>query len=381
MHRNTLIAWALLAGICRAAVANATVEIVGAGQQYTTVAAAIAASQNGDVIQVEAGTYTNDFAVINDSITLQAVGGMVNMIATNSPTNSKGIFTIGTSSNAPDVTINGFSFSGAAISASLGDDAAGIRYQGGNLMLNNDLFEHNQIGILATPFVPGTGTVTVNASEFLDNGIGTGSAIGHNIYIGRIASFTMTGSTSEGAIVGHEVKSRALNTTLLNNLISDGPDGTSSYSIDIPDGGNATIENNVIEQGPKSENPVIIAYGEESGQSYNPGTDFMLSGNTIINDQENPDDVAIWNATTVMATGADNQIYGLTPAQLVRGPGTADLSGTTYYQEGIDPAPEPGIGPVPDPGIDPVPEPGGLLLFGTGLLGLGVVGLRHHKNS
>ena len=46
--------------------------------------------------------------------------------------------------------------------------------------------------------------------------------------------------------------------------------------------GNATIQNNVIEQGPNTQNPYIIAYGEE-GQS-NPGTTVSIADNTIVND-------------------------------------------------------------------------------------------------
>ena len=150
------------------------------------------------------------------------------------------------------------------------------------------------------------------------------------------------------------------------SYISDGPDGTSSYSIDIPDGGNATIENNIIEQGLKSENPVIIAYGEESGQPYNPGTDFMLSGNTIINDQNQSSDVGLWLAIPVVATGTDNQISGLTPEQLVRGPGTADLSGTTF---------DGGEGGPPEA----VAGPAGAAVLVPGLMCLGGIGWRRRR--
>jgi hypothetical protein len=45
---------------------------VGKGQQYSTISAAVKASHDGDVVQVQAGTYTNDFATINTKITLQA---------------------------------------------------------------------------------------------------------------------------------------------------------------------------------------------------------------------------------------------------------------------------------------------------------------------
>ena len=36
--------------------------IVGPSQAFTTLASAIAASQDGDIIQVQAGTYVDDFA-------------------------------------------------------------------------------------------------------------------------------------------------------------------------------------------------------------------------------------------------------------------------------------------------------------------------------
>ena len=57
-----------------------TTLTVGQGQQYATISAAVNASHDGDVIQVQAGTYTNDFATINTKITLQGVGGMVHMV-------------------------------------------------------------------------------------------------------------------------------------------------------------------------------------------------------------------------------------------------------------------------------------------------------------
>ena len=66
---------------------------VGSDKQFTTVSAAVAASQDGDTILVDAGTYTNDFAHITTDITLTAVGGMVNMVATVPPSDGKAIFT------------------------------------------------------------------------------------------------------------------------------------------------------------------------------------------------------------------------------------------------------------------------------------------------
>src|SRR6266851_1763042 len=112
--------------------AGSTILTVGPGKQYSTIAAAIAASHNGDTIQVQAGTYTNDFATINTDITLEGIGGMVNMVSTVQIPNGKGILVTNS-----DVTINNFSFSGARVTD---ENGAGIRYQLGNLVLNNDAF-------------------------------------------------------------------------------------------------------------------------------------------------------------------------------------------------------------------------------------------------
>jgi len=54
-----------------------TVLTVGPNGEYQTIAAAVAASSNGDLILVQAGTYTNDFANIEARVTIAGVGGMV----------------------------------------------------------------------------------------------------------------------------------------------------------------------------------------------------------------------------------------------------------------------------------------------------------------
>ena len=101
---------------------------------------------------------------------------------------------------------------------------------------------------------------------------GAGDGITHNLYVNEIALLTITDSyfhdvnmpglqASDPA--GHEIKSRAEDTVITNSRIFDLNSGA-SYSIDLPNGGNATITNNVIEQGPNTQNPYIIAYGEEA---------------------------------------------------------------------------------------------------------------------
>src|SRR5215210_1386526 len=89
---------------------GSTVLTVGPGRDFSTIAAAVAAAQNGDTIEVQAGSYTNDYASISKNITLRAVGGTVNMVSTGLIPNGKGIFI--TNGN---ITLNNFEFTGAKV--------------------------------------------------------------------------------------------------------------------------------------------------------------------------------------------------------------------------------------------------------------------------
>ena len=290
-----------------------TVLSVGQGRQFSTIAAAVAASKDGDVVSVDAGTYTNDFATIDTRITLQGVGGMVTMLATVSPPNGKAIFVTTT-----DVTIDRFAFTGVSVPSMNG---SGIRYQGGHLVVTNSHFHNNQQGILSNP--DPSGSITIRNTEFAHNGAGNGYS--HNLYIGAVGSLTIEGSYFHHAVVGHQIKSRALSTTITDSRIADGPAGTGAYSVDLPNGGRVFLSRNVIEQGPRSGNPVIVAFGAEG--NLHPDTSLRMAGNTILNDHPSPSVRLLWNATPVTATLTGNRVFGLSAAQHVNGP--VSVSGMT----------------------------------------------------
>ncbi len=283
---------------------------VGAKEPYTTIASAVSAASSGDTILIDAGTYKAQDILLTKNLTIEAAGNGPVVLQESRPL-AKGMLIAGSSSTAPNITIEGVTFTGAR---SPSQNGTGIRYQSGNLTLTNDTFSNSQDGILATPFVANTGTIVVQGSTFDHNGIAT--RLGHNLYIGDVAQFTMTNSVSEDAMVGHEVKSRAFNNDIENNLIKDGPTGTSSYDIDIPNGGNALIQGNTIEQGPKSQNPWMIAYGEEG--KLHPGS-LTVTDNLILNDRHGGK--GIWNDTSTAASITGNDIYGLSSSALLKGPG------------------------------------------------------------
>ena len=71
-----------------------SVLTVGAGGEFKTIADAVSSSHDGDVIKVQAGTYTNDFLTINAKVTIEGVGGMVRLVATQPPPNGKALILI-----------------------------------------------------------------------------------------------------------------------------------------------------------------------------------------------------------------------------------------------------------------------------------------------
>lgn len=319
-----------------------SVLTVGASEQFATIQAAVAASQAGDTIEIDAGTYTASDLKITHDLTIEAAGdGPVNVVAPDAITYggnvAKGIFIVGTEGNDPNVTIEGLSFSGAKSAQSNG---AGIRYQSGNLTLVNDTFHDNQDGILATPFVQNTGDIIVQGSTFDHNGAGDGQS--HNIYVHMVHSFTLENSVSENAKVGHEVKSRAYNNIIENNQIIDTATGTASYAIDLPDGGNNLVQGNTIEKGPDASTKTLIHIG--GGEQQNGGTT-TITGNTLINDYVNPKAVIdVYNQTNdpnVIVQG--NTLEGPAPHAVLVGLGTVADNvnvSTTLSNAALTPLPD-----------------------------------------
>src|SRR5258706_354601 len=76
----------------------------------------------------------------------------------------------------------------------------------------------------------------------------------HGIYAGHIALLRVENCTFEEQHVGHHIKSRAARTEVIHNSIQDGPDGSASYLVDLPNGGSALISGNIFEKGPRSSN-------------------------------------------------------------------------------------------------------------------------------
>lgn len=276
MKRSLLLSFAILALAALTPPAQAAILQVGPGKQFAAPCAAIAAAAAGDTIQIDSSvTYVGDVcAWTTPNLTLQGVGGArAHIDAGGLNSQGKGIWVI----SGANTTVENIEFSGATVPDHNG---AGIRQQADNLTVRNCYFHDNEEGILTDASL--TSTITIEFTEFGFNGFGDGQS--HNVYIGNIGTLIFRYNYSHHAKIGHLLKTRAAQNFILYNRLSDEATGTSSYQIDIPNGGLSYVIGNVIEQGPLNDNSTFIAYLEEGTNPGNPNEQLFVINNTFAND-------------------------------------------------------------------------------------------------
>jgi hypothetical protein len=274
--------------------------LVGPGHKYAKPCQAIAAAKPGATIGIDAkgnGTYNGDVCAWSiDRLTIAGFNGMAHIDAAGRNAQGKATWVIA----GDHTTIRDVELSGSAVPDNNG---AGIRQEGAGLTVIDCHFHDNQDGILAGDNP--ASDIVIEDSEFARNGAGDGYS--HNMYINHVRSFTLEGSWSHDARVGHLVKSRALVNHILYNRIT-GQGGTDSYEIDLPNGGLSDVIGNVIEQGKATQNPGMLSYGEEG--SLNPDSRLNVVGNTFVNDLGHGPSVAVGSAVSVPVTVLDNVSVG-----------------------------------------------------------------------
>ena len=256
---------------------------VGTGQAYATPCDAVAAASPNDVIEIDAGSYTDSCAITVAGLTLRGVSGQpkIDLSGTDHPAQYKGIYVV----DADGVTIENLELTGAHISADNGDNGAGIRVEAADLTVRGCNIHDNQNGILGGT----SGTITIEHTEFFRNGLDDGCNQGgctHNVYIANIDTLYFRFNWSHGIATdtpdkGHLLKSRAKQNYIQYNRLT-GEDGFDSYEIDLPNGGLAAIVGNVIEKGPMAGNSTLLTWGEEGAS--NSDMRVFVNNNTFVND-------------------------------------------------------------------------------------------------
>lgn len=124
------------------------------------------------------------------------------------------------------------------------------------------------------------GTMLVEYTELGNCGTAhVSSGACHNAYIGAVGQLIFRFNVSRRATLGHLLKTRAANNDIHDNRFFDGLSGSASVPIELPFGGQATIQNNVIVKGAMAMNPYAIQYGAEG--TYYLNNVLAVSNNTI----------------------------------------------------------------------------------------------------
>ena len=241
--------------------------------RYPSDAASIA--KDGDIIEIDAGVYHNDYAKwTQNDLTIRGTGGMVHLKSKGLIPNRKAIWII----NGNNVLVENIEFSGAAVRDTNG---AGIRHQGGNLKLRNTFFHDNEFSILSGKLPDAV--IEIESSRFWFQKRERRHS--HGVYIGLARRLVIKGSHIKGTDQGHQVKSRALENHILYNRIEDVPDGNSSRLIDLSNCGLSFIIGNDLHQANTSQNLNAIGYGPEGcRQRDETQMQLYVVNNTFINE-------------------------------------------------------------------------------------------------
>ncbi len=289
---------ALVGALAGASGAQAATLTVGPGRTFATPCAAFAAAVELDVIEIDAsGNYAGDVcAITRNDLVIRGVNGRPVIDAAGRSAEGKAIWVI----KGIDTVVDNIEFTGATVPDRNG---AGIRQEGRHLTVRNSVFHHNENGILSG--ADDQSDIVVERSVFAFNGFGDGAS--HNIYIGHVRSFTLRGSWSHDAVVGHLVKSRAATNRIEYNRLTNEQGGNASYEIDLPNGGFSVVIGNLVQQGPAAENGAIVSYGLEGAT--HPSQELYLVHNTLVNDRGAGTFVQVSGGTT-RVVAANNVIGG-----------------------------------------------------------------------
>jgi hypothetical protein len=279
---------------------------VGQGRPFPLPSAAAAAARSGDVIRIAPGSYEDCAVWRADGLVIEGRDAE-RVIIGNRTCGEKGVFVIA----ANDVTVRGVTLVGAR---SVHSNGAGIRAEGINLTVERVHFLRNENGILHAGVR--RGALIVRDSVFTGNG-SCEQACAHGIYAGQLELLRVESSRFRGSREGHHVKSRAHTTEILTSSIEDGPEGTSSYLIDIPNGGSVLLRGNQLSKGARSSNrSTAISIGAEGVDRSTP--EIRIESN-VLSLEGNYRTVFVTNQTATPALLRGNKLpQAVTP---LRGPG------------------------------------------------------------
>jgi hypothetical protein len=251
---------------------------VGPEREMKYPSEAAKTAKDGDIVAIDSGTYFNDYAVWRQrDLTIRGFGGMAHLKSKGLIPNGKAIWIM----KGDNIIIENVEFSGAMVKDTNG---AGVRLDGGDLILRNTFFHDNEFSILGGRR-PNASLEIVSSRFWFQKREDTYS---HGMYIGQLKRFTLRGSHVKGTDQGHQVKTLALENHILYNRIEDVPGGNSSRLIDLPNCGLSFVIGNDLHQGRATQNTDAIGYGaEKCVQRSEQQMKLYVVSNTFVNEAKN----------------------------------------------------------------------------------------------
>ena len=236
-------------------------------KSFPDLLSAVSSLQDGDTIFIAEGVHRTPIVIRKNDITIRGNG---HVVFEKSAAHGKGFIL----SQGNNLTVENIEC--RHISVRDGNGAC-IRQEGKDLTLNHVYFHNSQEGVLET--ARETGFLKIYDSRFERLGF-NGQA--HGIYTNKAEVYIYQSLFVAAKNEGHAIKVRGrklyIESSIIASLSSD-----DSRLIDMSNGGELTIKNSILEQGPKSENGQMIGFGLE-GLVYE-NNQVNLANNTIFLDR------------------------------------------------------------------------------------------------
>ena len=294
-----LVATGLFLALGAGSPAMARTLQVGADKEYKEPSKAAAAARDGDTVIIDPGEYFDCAAWKANKLVIEGAGQKPeDTVITDTTCAGKGLFL----TEGQDITIRNLTLTRARVPDGNG---AGIRMQANNLTVERVRFVNNQNGILSNNDV--SGTLLIRDSAFIANG-GCDGSCSHGIYASALDLVRVENSLFAETKRAHHIKSRARRTEVVGTTIQDGPNGTASYLLEIPNGGDVLVRGNTFVKGPRAENrSCAIMIGSEGVTQRT--REILIEDNTFHN-EGSYDTYFVVNRTATEALLKNNRFTG-----------------------------------------------------------------------
>ena len=282
---------------------------VGPNSPYTDLQHAVATAQPHDEIRITGPLDLEQGVVIDRPLSFVGYGRRPVIALIGLLPAGGGVLT-----TRCDTKIRNLEFRGGR---ALTGNGAGLWHESGQLDLADCIFSTNQNGL----FVAGDARsmARVTHCRFTGNGAGCGHT--HGLYFASGARLEVDRCAFENTVMGHHVKSRAARTRVQHSYFSGSPAETTSYAIDIANGGIAWLGHNLLVKGRAAMSRKFIAYGAEK-PLYSESR-LQIVSNIFISHRRTPSVGVVNFAHGVPASLHGNAFEGVTFPLLGRGRSTA----------------------------------------------------------